>query len=232
MARDEALLDLVGERDGCAAFRTYGWVEPTLSLGYFQHYAAAEGEPRWRGIPMVRRSTGGGAILHDREITYALAVPRSHPLGRGGVDLYRAVHAAIAGLLENAGVVARRRGTVDPAADPSGRPLLCFADRDPEDLVVAGHKVVGSAQRRRSGAVLQHGSVLLARSPFARELPGLTDLWEADGLVVDWAERLGASLPGALGFRAEPGAWTDRLEDRAVEVEHSVYRDAARLRRR
>ncbi len=110
MARDEALLDLVTREPGSAALRTYGWTEPTLSLGYFQTIAEARTDPRWRDVPIVRRPTGGGAIWHDRELTYALAVPRAHPLSRRSGELYRGVHEAIAELLHALGADARRRG--------------------------------------------------------------------------------------------------------------------------
>src|SRR3954469_7742966 len=99
MARDEALLDAVAEDPSCALLRTYGWAEPTLSLGYFQRHADAEADPRWRGVPIVRRPTGGGAIWHHHELTYALILPAAHPLARPNVALYHAVHSAVAGLL-------------------------------------------------------------------------------------------------------------------------------------
>jgi lipoate-protein ligase A len=87
MARDEAMLDHVSRYPEAAAFRTYGWTEPTLSLGYFQSVADLDSDPRWRTVPVVRRPTGGGAIWHDHEITYALAVPRTHPLSHRSREL-------------------------------------------------------------------------------------------------------------------------------------------------
>jgi lipoate-protein ligase A len=234
MARDEALLQLVQDEAASgrevAALRTYGWAVPTLSLGYFQPIAAVESDPRWRGVPVVRRPTGGGAIWHDREVTYALAVPRGHPLARRSADLYRAVHEAIAGLLRERGVDALRRG--DAPAGEAARPFLCFADRDPNDVVIGPHKVVGSAQRRRHGAVLQHGSVLLGRSPAAPELPGVNDL---TGLALDpagWSEALRRRIPEALGFAARPAAWPERFLGPALDFGRSVYDSPAWTRRR
>src|SRR4051812_5496180 len=110
MALDEALLDAVAEDPSAAWLRTYGWTAPTLSLGYFQRWADAQADPRWRDAPIVRRPTGGGAIWHDRELTYALVVPGQHPLARPSTALYRAVHEAIAGLLRARGLAADRRG--------------------------------------------------------------------------------------------------------------------------
>ena len=175
MALDEALLDTVAEDPSFALLRTYGWTEPTLSLGYFQPIAQAEADPRWHGVPVVRRPTGGGAIWHHHELTYALVVPAAHPLARPAAALYHAVHSALAALLRRHGVDTAPRGAAPPS--PSApRPFLCFADRDPEDLVCQGAKIVGSAQRRRSGAILQHGSMLLRHSSFTPEFPGVGDL--------------------------------------------------------
>ena len=175
MALDEALLDAVAEDPSFALLRTYGWTEPTLSLGYFQAIAEADADPRWHGVPVVRRPTGGGAIWHHHELTYALVVPAVHPLARPAAPLYHAVHSALAALLRRHGVDAVPRGA-GPPSPAAPRPFLCFADRDPEDLVCQGAKIVGSAQRRRSGAILQHGSMLLRRSSITPEFPGVADL--------------------------------------------------------
>lgn len=230
MACDEALLELVAAEPDAAAFRTYGWTEPTLSLGYFQSIAEVEGNSRWRDVAVVRRPTGGGAILHDLEVTYALAIPRDHPLSRGSGELYQAVHAILAELLGESGVDARRRGG---GADASmSRPFLCFSDRDPEDVVVGRDKVVGSAQRRRSGAILQHGALLLARSPLTPELPGASDLSAVSGDVTRWSDLIGERLPRALGMLARPEPWSDSLVARSAGLADSVYRSAGWTRRR
>jgi lipoate-protein ligase A len=222
MALDEALLDSVGATPESAVVRTYGWMRPTLSLGYFQPAALAD-DPRWAGLELVRRPTGGGALLHHHEITYAVIIPASHRLARRGPDLYRAAHEAIAGVLAELGVPASRRG--EPGSGPQSdlletpKPFLCFADRDAQDLVWLGHKLVGSAQRRRAGGLLQHGSLLLAMSRFAPELPGLADLALIDTSAVDWHARISAALAGSLDLEAVPGLSTS--EER---------RDAERLR--
>ncbi len=232
MALDEALLDLVTADPSSAALRTYGWSEPTLSLGYFQTVAEAESDPRWRGVPLVRRPTGGGAIWHDREITYALAVPHGHPLARASGDLYRAVHSAIAGALNEFHAGARRRGGDGRVVGASRRPFLCFTDRDPEDVVVDGSKVVGSAQRRRAGAVLQHGSVLLSRSPRTAELPGASDLAAVPVALETWSGLIVRRVPAALGFVGLVERWPDSVLARAGVIERSVYLDPAWTRRR
>ena len=231
MARDEAMLDLVTKGPEAAAFRTYGWTEPTLSLGYFQYVGEAESDPRWRNVPLVRRPTGGGAIWHDQEITYALAVPGAHPLSRRSGELYLAVHEAIADLLSGFGLDTRRRGR-GTGAGQLRRPFLCFTDQDPEDIVVGSMKIVGSAQRRRAGAILQHGSVLLTASSQTPELAGAADLASVPEDLLVWSNLLRQRLPEALGFRARDEDWAGEMIDRARELEISVYRDPSWTRRR
>ena len=231
MALDEVLLEVVaGGPSGGAALRTYGWTEATLSLGYFQSIVPVEADPRWRDVPIVRRPTGGGAILHHHEVTYALAVARGHPLSRDGKHLYRAVHSWIGDLLRVFGVEAHRRG--ESRASTEGRPLLCFSDEDAEDVVVGPIKVVGSAQRRRAGAILQHGSILLSRSPLAPELAGLADLGSFPSDAAGLAEIIRRDLPKALGFAPLSLEWPEPTKTGALKIEAEVYRSTAWTRRR
>ena len=95
MAVDEALLESAAER-GVPTLRFYQWSEPTLSLGYFQHHADRLAHPDSRACPLVRRATGGGAIVHDVELTYSLALPGTHSFARESFALYGRVHQAIA----------------------------------------------------------------------------------------------------------------------------------------
>jgi lipoyl(octanoyl) transferase len=225
MALDEALLDAVAEHRDAAYLRTYGWTIPTLSLGYFQRLAEVQGDPRWRSVPVVRRLTGGGAIWHHHELTYALILPAAHPLVRPHTAVYRAVHAAIARTLAEVGVVVDRRAVAVPhGMDGRSRPFLCFIDRDPEDLVYRGFKLVGSAQRRRRGAILQQGSILLAGSPLIPEVRGCRDLAEVPRSCHEWAERLRESIPPALGLEPEAIAVPNAIRARASELESAIYR--------
>jgi lipoate-protein ligase A len=223
MARDEAMLEAAA-RDGSAYLRCYSWTVPTLSLGYFQRIDRARSDPRWRGVALVRRPTGGGAIWHHHELTYAVAIPPGFPHGRPNTALYRAVHGAIAAELEGRGVPARR-----PGAHLSGpdRPFLCFTDRNAEDIVANGHKVVGSAQRRRGGAVLQHGSLLLARSPQVPELLGVSDVADVPEGPRDWIDPLVRGIAAALDLRPASIGWPPPLRDRSLELERSTYRNPA-----
>ena len=184
MAVDEALLEAAADEGQCT-LRFYRWEEPTLSLGYFQTY-----DDRWQHAPssrsaVVRRASGGGAILHDIELTYSFAVPSRHPLATGRLDFYRAVHAALIEALAQWGIEAamfaesQNRPPSPSTALPKGEgrnAFLCFQRRSPGDVLVGDVKIAGSAQRRCRGAVLQHGSVLLACSAAAPELDGLLEL--------------------------------------------------------
>jgi lipoate-protein ligase A len=177
MAVDEVLLDRAG-REQTWTLRFYEWLEPTVSLGYFQDCASRFNHPASRDCPLVRRPTGGGAIVHDQELTYALFAPAVDPLARDSHGLYRAVHSALVRVLAALGVETRMHEVeLGSGAGPRRQePFLCFERRSAGDLLVGASKVGGSAQRRRSGAVLQHGSFLLRRSPAAPELPGIEDL--------------------------------------------------------
>src|SRR5262249_30622801 len=106
--------------------------------------------------------------------------------------------------------------------------LLCFTGRDPEDIVGMGHKLVGSAQRRRGGAVLQHGSVLLARSPDVPELAGICDVAEQlHRRASDWGQPLRQRMPTPLVLEPRAIGLPDPLRSQALELERSTYRTAA-----
>jgi lipoate-protein ligase A len=198
MAADECLLQKAAAGDECC-LRLYGWESPTLSLGYFQNADDRLLDPRLSGAAVVRRISGGGAILHDRELTYCLTVPAAHPLAHGPHALYRAAHAALVETLQERGIAASLCGGM-----PSGKaeqPFLCFQRKMAGDVVVGDAKVAGSAQRRIQGAILQHGSLLWARSRHAPDLPGLHDLaGSAESLLFEeeitrgWMNKLAATL--------------------------------------
>ena len=171
MQIDEDLLNKAVQ-SGQSTLRFYEWKEPTISLGYFQKDVGLVPEPL-RGLPLVRRLSGGGAILHDQELTYSLAVASDHPWASDPTRIYRFVHELIIALLAGNGLECRLRGSEE--SDPHNKSFLCFSRADPNDVVVGTQKIVGSAQRRRKGAVLQHGSILWRRSSFAVEFPGIQD---------------------------------------------------------
>jgi lipoate-protein ligase A len=217
MAVDELLLEQA-DQNRRPSLRFYSWREATVSLGYFQRHKDRAQHAASRDCPLVRRLSGGGAIVHDEELTYSLALPASHPLAARAEDLYRTVHGALVATLGQLGVPAEIRA----AADQTGaEPFLCFQRRAAGDVLVGCEKIAGSAQRRRHGAVLQHGSVLLRASLAAPELPGLESLtrltFSADELTDLW----GARLREALGTRwiCEPISPSERERAQAVGAE-------------
>lgn len=234
MAIDEAMLGwAAGEhRDPTAPtcwLRLYLWDSPTLSLGYFQSFDDPwAADWRRRGLPLVRRCTGGGALCHDHEITYAIALPASHPAGRRPSTLYDRVHDALATVLRDHGLACRRRGEPSPGSGSNTagslnatKPFLCFHDRDPHDLVweQLDVKVVGSAQRRRRGGLLQHGGLLLKRSDHAPDLLGVEDLGLAAHSPDFWTEQILQVVERELGLEPEPHELDD---DEIAEVERLV----------
>ena len=228
MALDEALLDAAGTGQPKILLRTYGWSVPTLSLGYFQSLALVRADPRWSSVAVLRRLTGGGAIWHHHELTYALAVPREHPLARPGALLYRAVHESIVRGFVDFGIRASCRGEVfPPAGCERSRPLLCFTDRSAEDILLDGTKIVGSAQRLRGGAVLQHGSVLLKRSCQTPELSGLCDVADVSADPRQWSGRLVEWIGKAVAEDAQADSLPDAIRLHASEREFSRYLNPA-----
>ncbi len=162
MAVDHAL----ALRSGEGVIRWYRWDAPTLSFGRNEP-VAGEVRERLQGggaLATVRRPTGGRAVLHHHELTYAVVVPRgwlSPPRGGGWSPktLYAAVHTGIVAGLRSLGVpaVVVRDGTVLP---PGAGP--CFQAAAPGEVALGEGKLVGSAQARIQGALLQHGSILLS----------------------------------------------------------------------
>ncbi|MDI3281364.1 MAG: biotin/lipoate A/B protein ligase family protein [Bacillota bacterium] len=162
MAVDEAILRAVGQGKAPPTVRFYTWNPPALSLGYFQDYGREVNEEGCRrlGVQCVRRPTGGRAVLHDREVTYAFVFPEGDPLlPPGVVASCRAIGEGIAAGLQRLGVA------VDPLSGKGrqarGRSAACFDAPSWYEVTAGGRKLVGSAQVRRHGAVLQHGSILL-----------------------------------------------------------------------
>ncbi len=158
MAVDVALMQRARE-SGEAVFRIYSWAEPTLSLGRNQ---TAEGKYdldriREQGVQVVRRPTGGRAILHWREITYSVTAPAMEAVGlRQSYELINRV------LLDGLGRLGVQVNVAEPtvrAERPSAAP--CFAEPSAGEMVTDGRKLVGSAQWREDGALLQHGSILV-----------------------------------------------------------------------
>ena len=207
MAVDQALL-LSAEQTGQATLRFYRWETATLSLGYFQKLSDREQHSGSLQCPVVRRASGGGAIVHDQELTFSLALPSANRWSKKNNDLYRSIHACIVSSLQSFGVDAglyekamkddSDRQAVDSSATRSLNPFLCFQRRTDGDIILDGHKIGGSAQRRAKNAILQHTSLLLRKSQAAKELAGIEDLsgvtLDESGLIDDLVQRLSKTL--------------------------------------
>lgn len=172
MGVDEALL--ASAASGVATLRLYSWRGAWLSLGYAQDLEADQvARCRRAGVGLVRRATGGRAVLHGRDLTYAVAAPEGW-LPRGLRGSYDLVAAALLDALRKLGLDAVRspRGSEAP-----GRGVFdCFAAPAADEICVAGRKLAGSAQRRTGGVVLQHGSIRMAPdSRFVTRALGLTE---------------------------------------------------------
>ena len=215
MAADEALFESA-ER-GVASLRFYGWSEPTLTLGYFQPAEVAT-----LGLPWVRRATGGEAIVHHHELTYALALPHTKEWRIDEPWTCR-VHHLVRDALAEFGIESR---AVICGEERRLGPVLCFLNQTAGDLLIRGSKVAGSAQRKRHGALLQHGSILLRRSEHAPELPGIGDLGGVPVAAEDLAARLAAN------FEAVPGDWTDSERERVAAIRAEKYDNPAWNRKR
>ncbi len=234
MAFDEALM-LRAARTGEAVFRVYGWSGPALSLGRNQrargcYDEAGAGE---QGIAFVRRPTGGRALLHHHEVTYSATLPLDEAGdARAAYDFVNGVLlAALARLGVKAGLAA------EPISMPPGlRP--CFDVPAAGEIVVQGRKLVGSAQWRRSGALLQHGSILIrddqaivsrltrSASPDPPRAATLSDALGREPSPDEVSGPILESLQAAVGARAESLCPDEELE-RDVERLRVTYADAA-----
>jgi lipoate-protein ligase A len=162
MAIDEAILESVAAGHAPPTLRLYAWVPPCLSLGYAQPVAQVDPlRLAERGWDLVRRPTGGRAILHTDELTYSVSAAADNPHVAGGVlASYRHLSAGLTRALLLLGL----RVEVQPQErldDASRQNPVCFEVPSAYEITVAGKKLVGSAQTRRMGGVLQHGSLPL-----------------------------------------------------------------------
>jgi lipoate-protein ligase A len=210
MGVDEALLASAVE--GVATLRFYGWDGSWLSLGYAQKLdpplASACAEA---GVGIVRRVSGGRAVLHGSDLTYCLAAPEA-ALPEGLRGSYRLVADALIAGLQSLGVAAARTTTPSGAADPSQ--FDCFSMPAEDEICARGRKLVGSAQRRAQGGVLQHGSIRLAPDPpevtrLVGFAPGVATSLAELGVHVsreELQEALEAAFRKALGGALETSA--------------------------
>lgn len=197
MAVDEALLEGVEAGRSQPVFRLYRWDPPCLSLGFAQPYSAANAPfCAANGVDVVRRPTGGRAVLHHLELTYSVLAP----LGQSPFDhdlqaAYRLICEALVAAFRRLGVDAALAGETPGGLPRPTEAIPCFVGPASGEVVVGHRKLVGSAMRRHRGAILQHGSILEDwDSGLQAGCLGLDDDSSLRGAVVTLAELL-AKLP-------------------------------------
>lgn len=168
MAIDEAILLSADSGKSPPTLRFYGWSPPAVSLGYFQDFIREVNLNNCRsmGVDIVRRPTGGKAVLHENEITYSVISSKDNPLFPDNIlGTYKVISSCLIEALVSMGINA---SVVESGYRQNGTNVLkslCFSEPSRFELLVAGRKICGSAQVRTKNAFLQHGSLLLSFEP-------------------------------------------------------------------
>lgn len=171
MAVDEELLARAQAGEAMPVLRFYGWNPPAVSLGRFQHIESAVNADACRrhGFDIVRRITGGRAVLHHQELTYSITARANNPLFPSTVlGTYKVIAAGLLAGLQNLGIPAEmvsRVGRHATLVEKKEKDPACFSSPSWYEIMVNGRKIIGSAQRRMRGAFLQHGSILIDYDP-------------------------------------------------------------------
>ena len=242
MALDEALLSCFDSAGSLPVLRLYGWNPPALSVGRYQDAAAALKLDLCAadGIPVVRRMTGGGIILHARELTYSIVCAPGQIGDAAGVKQgFRRLCGFLLGTYLRLGLEAAFATDLNPAGERLGqRTAFCFAGKEEFDVLVNGRKIGGNAQRRMRGAILQHGSIPLESrvldavgylrdpAPGAAGAVSLAELGLRPQLS-KLKEMLAASFEERLGVRLLPHSVSEQEMRLAGELETRKYRSDA-----
>jgi lipoyl(octanoyl) transferase len=246
MAVDEAILEAAGQGYVLPTLRLYAWNPPCLSLGYAQPVTDADQNAlTQRGWELVRRPTGGRAILHTDELTYSVSAPRNEPRVAGSVleSYQRLAQALLQALLQLAVLAQTEEKYILPeGVNPNG--AVCFEVPSNWEITVDGKKLIGSAQVRRKVGVLQHGSLPLqgdlaritqtlsfpdedSRSEAAhRLLARATTVASALGRAVTWkhmAEAIATSFRQTLNLELIREELTDGERERAQALCEEKY---------
>lgn len=257
MAVDEAILEHIGRGEAQPTLRLYAWEPACLSLGHAQPFSDVDlPRLRARGWELVRRPTGGRAILHTDELTYSVIGPADEPRLAGSVlESYNRLACALLAAVRSLGLDARSNplsAELHGAGTQGAANPVCFEVPSAYEITVAGRKLIGSAQARRREGVLQHGSLPLvgdlgritealvfqdegARHTAAeRLLARATTVESGLGRAVTWDEAAQAfirSFEAELGLRFERAELSDSERRRAGELAAEKYAHPSWLER-
>jgi lipoate-protein ligase A len=244
MAVDEAILESIHRGDSLPTLRLYSWTPACLSLGHAQPYADVDlARLRERGWEVVRRVTGGRAILHTDELTYSVAGPAENPILAGSVlESYSRLAQALLHAVQDLRLPVDMK---EGKADESGKTNpVCFEVPSTYEITVNGKKLIGSAQARKKEGVLQHGSLPLsgdltritqalvfkeegARANAAtRLLDRATTVESVLGVAPDWetaARSMVHAFEAQLGIAFERGELSQKEISRADELVREKY---------
>lgn len=252
MAVDHAIMEAVGQDLAPPSLRFYAWQPPCLSLGYGQSVADVDRHAlQKKGWGLVRRATGGKAILHTDELTYSVALPKNSSLVAGGVVAsYRRLSEALLLALRRLGAGVQST-PIEAAAQAQGP--VCFEVPSNYEITVDGKKLIGSAQVRRQQAILQHGSLPLfgdisricdalffpdeqaRQEAKARVSARATTLQNALGRYVEWqivAESIATAFADTFNLSFESQELSATEMNRALELRDQYYEDVDWIKRR
>ncbi|MDY6873647.1 MAG: lipoate--protein ligase family protein [Chloroflexota bacterium] len=249
MAVDEAILESVYSGGSLPTLRLYAWQPACLSLGRTQPFAEANMQAlQARGWDIVRRPTGGRAILHTDELTYAVIAPNLEPRVSGGVlESYLRLSRALLGALRNLGLTPEANETAAKPASGKFNPV-CFEVPSNYEITVDGKKLIGSAQARRMEGILQHGALpltgdltriitalqfenkeaqekaergLLAHATTVETITGEAPAWE------DASKAFKQAFSDTLNLDLTPGGLSEAERERAQVLMETKYSQAS-----
>jgi lipoate-protein ligase A len=252
MAVDEAMVEHIGRGESSPTLRLYAWTPPCLSLGHAQPFSDIDlTRLEARGWDMVRRPTGGRAILHTDELTYSVTTAPDEPMMAGSVlESYNRVAAALLEAVCLLGLKAEIKDTGSAERDASNP--VCFEVQSSSEITANGKKLIGSAQARRKEGILQHGSLPLtgdlsritqalafedeaARLAAAERLLGrATTVESVLGRAVSWDEAaaaFGKAFEAVLGLRFERCPISESEMRRADELVREKYAHPSWMKR-
>ena len=248
MAVDEAVMLLHSKNQVPPTLRFYSWEPAALSLGYFQK---AEAEIDYQncqnqGIDLVRRLTGGRAILHDQELTYSIIIREDYKLLADSIEKsYQQISRGLVKGLQILGIPAELKAVERGKKAPSGHSAACFDAPSWYEVILDNKKLIGSAQRRKDNTILQHGSLPLAvdsakifellnysteeqRKKARRIFSAKSTSLKKAGYNFSYSElekALSRGLGRALGIEFERGSLSKAEKELAQQLAEEKYRD-------